>query len=429
MGLDLNETSRTPLAVGKVNGMSGATLGGIDLGKFIAAVLVVLIHTHPLKWFSVDLEYYSVQGIARLAVPFFFVCSGYLYARSALKKNWAWSTLGGYLKRLLIVYGVWSLVYLPLYILQVDEAREEATARDKRLKVEPATQKNPVLQTTQPADTIEPLGNATLEQAGNQASASQPGEKKTAKAKSIKPQAKPKPNPLGEGPLNQVLLTLYRFCFSGLYYHFWFFPSLISSVVLLHLVFRRLPPVAIICLGLALYAICLAGDSYGKLSIPVFGRAAHYWASYFSRSKNLVMSGFIYVAMGGLLASRDARSPVMKNLMLSALFMITHLLECYFVRKYDVAKYHNMTLSLVPAAYFAFVAAVNWRPSFPADTTLARNLSIVVYFIHPLVRYLIMETKLVGSSNPMFFFVVLAISSAAGYLIVKSKARFFKLFY
>ena len=57
---------------------------GIDLFKFICAFMVCMIHVPPFQTsvFGLDrLNFYLMQGVCRIAVPYFFVSSGFLLFR------------------------------------------------------------------------------------------------------------------------------------------------------------------------------------------------------------------------------------------------------------------------------------------------------------------------------------------------------------
>lgn len=83
----------------------------LDYFKLILSFLVILIHMQPLLG-RYDLGGWLISnGIARIVVPCFFIISGYFISdklndKKALKK---------YLLHLLLVYMVWTLIYLPLY--------------------------------------------------------------------------------------------------------------------------------------------------------------------------------------------------------------------------------------------------------------------------------------------------------------------------
>lgn len=81
------------------------TNGTIDIVKILMATLVVGIHTEPFG-FNIWLD--RGFGIfTRLCVPFFFVASSYFFWIKP--KN-----IASYIKRILLLYFIWSLIYLPL---------------------------------------------------------------------------------------------------------------------------------------------------------------------------------------------------------------------------------------------------------------------------------------------------------------------------
>jgi len=81
--------------------------GTIDITKLLMAILVIGIHTEPFGFnFWLDKGF----GICtRLCVPFFFITSAYFF----------WKTdkpASSFLKRIIILYAVWSAIYLPFDI-------------------------------------------------------------------------------------------------------------------------------------------------------------------------------------------------------------------------------------------------------------------------------------------------------------------------
>lgn len=85
----------------------------IDLMKFIAAILVVALHTDAFINVNSYLFNFICNGISRLAVPIFFISSAYfLYLPSPdkLSKDRAFS----YAKRIAILYLSWFTINLPI---------------------------------------------------------------------------------------------------------------------------------------------------------------------------------------------------------------------------------------------------------------------------------------------------------------------------
>ena len=86
----------------------------LDYFKVFLSILVITIHIGPLSATYPLLNWLISQGIARIAVPCFFVINGYYLAKKidnskALKK---------YIRHLLIIYAVWSAFYILLNIDQ-----------------------------------------------------------------------------------------------------------------------------------------------------------------------------------------------------------------------------------------------------------------------------------------------------------------------
>lgn len=94
----------------------------LDIAKFISAFLVIAIHTQPFLDSKPLVNLYFVQVVCRIAVPLFFVISGYLFFRK-LDDNREYndyeniSKLKHTLFRLIKLYLIYSIIYLPFSYL------------------------------------------------------------------------------------------------------------------------------------------------------------------------------------------------------------------------------------------------------------------------------------------------------------------------
>ncbi|WP_297427524.1 acyltransferase [Clostridium sp.] len=80
--------------------------GMVDVLRLVFAILVMMIHTMAFQSVNENLRIATSMGICRLAVPFFFIVSGYfLYSRIQSQKE-----PKATLKRLLILYASWVLI-------------------------------------------------------------------------------------------------------------------------------------------------------------------------------------------------------------------------------------------------------------------------------------------------------------------------------
>ncbi len=91
----------------------------LDIAKFVCALLVIVIHTAPLENVSKMAYFYTSHVMARIAVPIFFSISGFLFFR---KLEWKddkieisaknFSLLIDYLKKIILLYVIWTLLYV-----------------------------------------------------------------------------------------------------------------------------------------------------------------------------------------------------------------------------------------------------------------------------------------------------------------------------
>lgn len=80
----------------------------LDRFRLAAAVLVVCIHTGPLSSVSGGWDFWLCRVLARVAVPFFLMVTGYFLARSE------WKSTGRFLKKTALTYLAAVALYLPL---------------------------------------------------------------------------------------------------------------------------------------------------------------------------------------------------------------------------------------------------------------------------------------------------------------------------
>ncbi|MEH2957051.1 acyltransferase [Candidatus Merdisoma sp. JLR.KK006] len=85
----------------------------IDRFKLLAAILVIAIHTSPFTSLSPEADYIFARILARIAVPFFFMVTGYFVLPKALASG---AYACSYLKRIGLIYLISMVIYLPVGI-------------------------------------------------------------------------------------------------------------------------------------------------------------------------------------------------------------------------------------------------------------------------------------------------------------------------
>lgn len=84
---------------------------GLDLFRYIAALLVIAIHTYPLEQISPAGEFILTRIIARTAVPFFLMTTGAFLLREGCGNK---KVLGGFIRKTGLIYLASIIIYLPL---------------------------------------------------------------------------------------------------------------------------------------------------------------------------------------------------------------------------------------------------------------------------------------------------------------------------
>ena len=93
----------------------------VDIFKLLAIIAVIAIHTTP---FEIDLQdsnnFYSylfviINQLARFAVPFFFVVSGYFWGAAIRIDNEVIPHSIKLVKKIATIFLFWCVIYLPLY--------------------------------------------------------------------------------------------------------------------------------------------------------------------------------------------------------------------------------------------------------------------------------------------------------------------------
>ena len=84
-------------------------IASIDIGRLVACMMITFIHISPFLSFGETLNFYVSYGICRIAVPFFFITSSYLFFKNG-------ANIKKYALRMLKYYLFWFVVSFPIII-------------------------------------------------------------------------------------------------------------------------------------------------------------------------------------------------------------------------------------------------------------------------------------------------------------------------
>lgn len=97
----------------------GSNYNAVDICKWVMAIFVVMLHAHPFADISADWDYYTSGVLTRLAVPYFFVASGFLLFSKMPVGEISRDKIRRYCMRLGKLLIVWTVVYLPIAVYEV----------------------------------------------------------------------------------------------------------------------------------------------------------------------------------------------------------------------------------------------------------------------------------------------------------------------
>ena len=87
---------------------------GIDYFRVVAALLVIAIHTSPLAGLNETADFVLTRVIARVAVPFFLMASGFFLFAKMEEHRQQFGKMMAFVKKTAAIYGITILFYLPL---------------------------------------------------------------------------------------------------------------------------------------------------------------------------------------------------------------------------------------------------------------------------------------------------------------------------
>ncbi len=93
-------------------------IGKIDDFKWLAAFLVAAIHTSPLESVNATADFILTRVLARVAVPFFMMVTGFFVLYGAVEEG-SFGRIGHSLKKLGLLYLAVTLLYLPVQVYRM----------------------------------------------------------------------------------------------------------------------------------------------------------------------------------------------------------------------------------------------------------------------------------------------------------------------
>ncbi len=330
--------------------MKSKSYTAIDIAKYISALLVVYIHTFPLLDISETANMFILQAVCRIAVPFFFTVSAFLFFRRIdVQAGWRdavnLAQLKHFLRRIGLLYLVWTIIYLPYTAIQVHNGAS-------------------------------------------------------------------------------ILRWIFDCFFNGSYYHLWFLPALMLSVLIVYMLYLKLGMRKSLILCVLLYLIGAAVNGYGDVltQIPFIGSAISLYLKVFTTTRNGLFFGPIFIMLGALLQRAPIRSKKEYALGIGISYALLLGEQGIIWASGNMHDLTSMYVMMVPLIYFLVSALLQVRALATPLHHFLRQSSQLIYVSH--ILFAMPLLSLLGTHHLLVYVIVLIASQLLAALIILLSRRF-----
>ena len=299
----------------------------LDLFRYLFSIVIMILHLRPFLNTSYSLDLFFNNIVGRICVPFFFLVSGYFVAKKERQNK---EYIKKYVKGMLPLYLTWSILYIPIILLYGSSYLPTIISYVQQIPI--------------PIWLLIPLI-------------------------------------LLFSPVLLLLILLY----SGTYYHLWYFPALMLSLLVLRWWKKRWKIQYLLIISFVLLLFGATETYYGILPHS-FQHILSYYFKFFFTTRNFLFFGLFYVTLGYHIGQKkDLFVPYsFLKLIICVVLLIG---ETLFLQTTERLN-SNIILSCFPLTYYFFLCLLysnrmfQWRGKYSL-----RGLSKYYYLIHPGIIY------------------------------------------
>lgn len=334
----------------------------LDILKYLSSILIIILHLRPFFNFSNELDLAFNNIVTRICVPIFFIITGYFVAK---KEQVNQNYIKKYIKKIIPLYLVWSLLYIPVIIGTI-------------------IQYLPIIN-----EYISKI-NITL------------------------------PLLIIFSIILLPIIVLIALCYTGVYYHLWYFPAIIFSLLVLKKWKQKFKIKYLLIISFILLLFGATETYYGVLPFLVKRTLSYYYNIFFT-TRNFLFFGLFYVVLGYYVGTKEkAYSKYCFLKLIVSFFLLTF--EAILLHDTDRLN-SNILLSCVPLTYYLFISSIyitnNIKSNFQFGT-----YSKYYYLIHPMIIFVIsLLYKNITYYPYLNILLVLLITHIASALIINLKKK------
>lgn len=292
---------------------------GIDLLKFIMALFIVVLHTHPFVDVNDTLNFLTADIIGRLAVPFFFAATGFLLEKRIGQQKEKKEIIGPYIRKLLVLYCIWTVIYLPILIY------------DKII--------------------------------------------------------------VSDTSLTYDLFAIVRdFVFVGSYSHLWYLPAVAVGLIIVYVLRKYACEGGCAVILFILFCMGLLTQSYFGLLLKIIPVNGLLWKlmklvkMVMVTCRNGIFFGSIFLYMGMWIARCNIKTKTYLTVLGLVASIVLFSMEASCLQKLGSVREEDMYFMLLPAVFFLILSALFL--TIKADTVFIRKMSMNIYFVHMIFKFI-----------------------------------------
>ena len=338
----------------------------LDILKYISAILIMILHLRPFINFSDQLDLAFNNIITRICVPIFFIITGYFVAKKEKNNE---NYIKDYIKKTIPLYLVWSLLYVPIILGTIIQYLPIINEYLSKINI------------SLPLFII----------------------------------------------LSMLLLPfaiLIALCYTGTYYHLWYFPAIMFSLLILKKWKNKFDIKYLLVISFILLLFGATETYYGVLPLSIKELLSYYYNIFFT-TRNFLFFGLFYVVLGYFIGTKEK---AYSKYCFAKLIISFFLLVFEAILLHDINRLNsNILLSCVPLTYYLFISVIYITNNIKLKFQFG-NLSKYYYLIHPMIIFII-SLLIKGISNYQYFniLIVLLITHIISVLIIKLKKKNKKL--
>lgn len=297
----------------------------LDLIRFLSSIIIIVLHARPFFTVSYEIDMAINNIIGRICVPFFFFISGYFAAKQEQKKP---DYIRSYIRSMIPVYLLWSAVYLPWSLSLAAPYIQQVSGLLCTIGLPTAIQNLLLLLLV---------------------------------------------------PLAVIVALLY----SGVYYHLWYFPALLLSMLVLRWWKRKYSLRGLLTVSFVLLLFGATETYYGFCG-QFFQSLLHYYYAVFFTTRNFLFFALFYVTLGYWMGKQEqpASSLCFLKLLLSIAALVGEGMLLQTTQRLD----SNILLACVPLVYYLFSCLLYTNIHVPQLSEIPfRAISKYYYLVHPLM--------------------------------------------